>query len=194
MVVIRPFQPQDKKAWLACRVLSFLYSAYFDDVAQAKPMYENPVIDLVAEEDHTLIGLIEVECETKPATVCRDRPGLAGMIWNIAVLPDYQRRGVANQLLSEAKRQAAERGIVRFEAYTRDDPGVLGWYKTNGFALLMSYLHVYLDYDEARGVLHSTIPGLKPAKVFAHYSGDDREAVRGKFQRVHDCNLFELRF
>jgi len=194
MITIRPYKPSDEKAWLASRVLSLLNSAYFDDVAQAKPVYENPVIDLVAEEDHKLVGLIEVECETNPATVCSDRPGLGGMIWNIAVHPDYQRRGVANKLLNEAKRRAAERGIVRFEAYTRDDPGVLDWYKTNGFQLLMSYLHVYLDYDEAREVLHSTIPGLKPVKVFAHYSKDDREAVRRKFQRVYDCNLFELRF
>jgi hypothetical protein len=30
--------------------------------------------------------------------------------------------------------------------------------------------------------------------VFAHYVGDEREAAKERFARVHDCVLFERRF
>ena len=36
--------------------------------------------------------------------------------------------------------------------------------------------------------------GLKPVKVFAHYTGDERDAMRDRFERVHDCVCYERRF
>jgi len=32
-----------------------------------------------------IVGLIELECETEPGTVCSDQPGLGAMIWHLAV-------------------------------------------------------------------------------------------------------------
>ena|SRR5215211_198025 len=84
-VRIRPYEPSDEEAWLRCRVLSFLGGAYFDDVAREKERYERPAIELVAEEDGEVVGLIDVECEEAPGSVCSERPGLAGMIWHLAV-------------------------------------------------------------------------------------------------------------
>jgi class 3 adenylate cyclase len=37
---IRPYRDTDERGWLVCRVLSFLDSAFFDDVRQAKECYE----------------------------------------------------------------------------------------------------------------------------------------------------------
>jgi len=84
-VRIRPYEPSDEEAWLRWRVLSFLGGAYFDDVAREKERYERPAIELVAEEDGEVVGLIDVECEEAPGSVCSERPGLAGMIWHLAV-------------------------------------------------------------------------------------------------------------
>ena len=194
MIHIREYKPEDERAWLECRVLSYLDSAYFDDVHQHKDSFTNPVIDLVAEDKNKIVGFIEIECETEVGALCAEGPVPAAMIWNIVVLPEYRRKGLAAGLLQEAKRIATERGIVRFEAYTRDDPSVLAWYRANGFKKVMSYLHVYLDADEVAGVIQSEIPGLKPLKIFAHYTGEDREKIQGQFKRVHECQLFELRF
>jgi ribosomal protein S18 acetylase RimI-like enzyme len=116
------------------------------------------------------------------------------MIRNLGVHPDHRGRGLALQLLSRAGTLAKERGLIRLEAWTRDDPGVMAWYESQGFNLINTYLHVYLDYDEAGQVLESDLPGLRPVKVFSHFSEDpDRfEEIRQRFKRVHDCNLFEL--
>lgn len=194
MTAIREYKPDDERGWLECRVLSFLDSAYYDDVVRQKPSYLNPTIDLVAESDKKIVGFIEVECDLADGTTCYQGPYPAGMIWNIGVLPEHRRDGIATKLLDEAKRMALEKGVNRFEAFTRDDQFVHRWYEKNGFHKVMSYLHVYLNYDELQEFgLRSKI-GLSPHKMFAHYLDDDIEAVRHKYERVHDCVLFELRF
>ena len=62
-VVIRPYRDEDEQGWVRCRVLSFLDSAYFDDVRREKERYEHPALELVAERDGEIVGLIDVECE-----------------------------------------------------------------------------------------------------------------------------------
>jgi GNAT superfamily N-acetyltransferase len=194
-VVIRPYVDADERAWLECRVLAFLDSAYFDSVEREKEHYERPSIELVAEVDGRIVGLIDVEYEQKPATVCEDRPGLGGMIWHIAVLRDFRRQGIATRLLAAAEAAARPRDIERFEAWTRDDPWVQQWYESHGFVQISSYLHVYLHgRQEVDGVLRSDVPELKPVLTFAHYLGDERDEIRARFARVHDCVCYERRF
>ncbi len=194
-VVIRPFRDEDERGWVICRVLSFLDSAFFDDVRQTKERYERHAIELVAECAGEIVGLIDVECEELPGTVCEERPGLGGMIWHLAVHPEHQRRGVAAQLLREATTLARTRGLARFEAWTRDDQGTRAWYESMGFELVHSYLHVYVELDEGlRDLFPITADHLRPVKVFAHYVGDDRDGMRRRFARVHDDALYELRF
>ena len=192
---IRPYTPADETQWLRCRVLAFLDSAYFDDVKRAKPQYNNPSIALVAtNSDDTVIGFIDIECETVPGTVCADRPGLGGMIWDLGVHPDYRRQGVAKALLNRAIAVSKQHALVRLEAWTRDDPATVAWYRSQGFQRIEGYLHVYLEREEARQTLTSTVPGIKPVCAFTHCSQADKfEALRSQFHRVHDCQLFELR-
>ena len=192
--VIRPYVGADERAWLECRVLAFLDTAYFDSVEREKEGYDRPSVELVAEVDGRIVGLIDVECEDEPGTVCEDRPGLGGMIWHLAVLRDFRRRGIATRLLTAAEDAVRAQGIKRFEAWTRDDPWVQGWYESRGFEQLFSYLHVYPHGPgEIEGALRSELPGLKPVKVFAHYTGDRRDEIRSRFARVHDCVLYERR-
>jgi ribosomal protein S18 acetylase RimI-like enzyme len=191
---VRQYRDDDEEGWVRCRVLSFLDSAFFDDVRREKERYEHPSIELVAEDDGEIVGLLDVECEEEPGTVCSKRPGLGGMIWHVAVHPDHQRRGVGSALLREAEREARSRGLVRFEAWTRDDAHVQRWYDSHGFEQVDSYLHVYVELAEGLRELFPIAEGLRPVKLFAHYTGDARDEVRRRFARVHDCVLYERRF
>lgn len=191
---VRPYRESDERGWVRCRALSFLGSAYYDDVRREKERYDGPSIELVAEAGGEVVGLIDVELEREPGAVCSEREGLGGMIWNIATHPDHQRRGVAAALLEDAERLAREESLVRFEAWTRDDAHVHAWYESHGFELVDSYLHVYVELDEGLRDLFPVAEGLRPVKLFAHYVGDDRDAVKQRFARVHDCVLFERRF
>lgn len=187
--MIRPYEERDETGWLRCRVLAFLDTAYYDSVEREKERYEHPSIELVADADGEIVGLIDVEFD-----VCSDRPGRGAMIWHIAVHPDHRRRGIGTSLVARARAIAQEHGIERFEAWTRDDPWVQAWYERLGFEQVDSYLHVYIVGREREGALSSEIAGLKPARTFAHYTGTDRDAIRARFARVHDCVLYELRF
>ncbi len=191
---VRPYRDADEEGWIRCRVLSFLGSAFFDDVRREKEHYESPSLGLVADHDGQIVGLLDVECEEEPGTVCSRRPGLGGMIWHVAVHPDHQRRGIATALLREAERLAAEQGLVRFEAWTRDDEHVQAWYESRGFEQVESYLHVYVEFGEGLRDLFPIADGLRPVRLFAHYIGNQRDEIKQRFARVHDCVLYERRF
>lgn len=47
-MIIREYGPEDELGWVRCRVLSFLNTAYFDNVLKEKEKYINPAIELVA--------------------------------------------------------------------------------------------------------------------------------------------------
>ena len=185
-VVIRPYEDRDERGWLICRLLSFFDTAFFDSVEREKERYDKPSIELVAEKDGEIVGLLDVECESDGLAA---RPGLGGMIWHLATHPDHQRQGIASALLDEAERRACEREIVRLEAWTRDDAATLRWYGRHGFVQVDSYLHVYLEREDLRPFDSE----LRLVKALAHYTGDRREEIRGRYARVHDDVLYEKR-
>ncbi len=193
---IRPYQPSDEAQWLRCRVLAFLDTAYFDNVYREKEHYSNPSIELVAELDGQIIGLIDVEYE-EPGSVCSppavpELAGKAGVICNLAVHPDYRRLGIGKALLEAAIVLSRQAQLCRLEAWTRDDAPTLRWYEAQGFQKVETYLHVYLQDDEVQQGLCSSLPGLCPIHAFAHYQGDSAHNIRQQFQRVHDCNRYDL--
>ena len=189
MFTVRDYEPGDEVGWVRCRVLSFLGSVFYDDVVREKERYERDAIELVADAGGAIVGLLDVECESGGLA---DRPGAGGMIWHLAVHPDHQRQGVAAALLEQAERRARERGLVRLEAWTRDDVHVQRWYETQGFRKIDGYLHVYLERNDLRA-LDGQVGELRLVKAFAHYTGDQPDEIRARFERVHDDVLYEKR-
>ncbi|WP_278000307.1 GNAT family N-acetyltransferase [Nodosilinea sp. LEGE 07088] len=194
---IRPYRPADEAQWLRCRVLAFLDTAYFDNVYREKEHYANPSIELVAELGGQIIGLIDIECEAEPGSVCSPpatpkMDGKAGMIWNLAVHPDYRHQGVGKALLEAAIALAQPLHLRRLEAWTRDDAATLRWYEAQGFEKVESYWHVYLEGGEVDAAISSAIPGLSPRHLFAHYQGDNAAQIQKRFRRVHECSRYDL--
>jgi GNAT superfamily N-acetyltransferase len=193
---IRRFEPGDEAGWVRCRVLAFLNTAYFDDVHPLKERYDGRAIELVAEAGGQVVGLIDVECEEEPGTICSTpadaaHAGPAGMIWHLGVHPDYRRRGIGRELLAEAARRARAWQIGRFEAWTRDDTFVNDWYRAQGFRHVQHYWHVFMDSREELAALNPQTGDLRPVSAFAHYLGDDEEVLE-RFERVHRCNRYDL--
>ena len=193
---IRSFRSGDESGWVRCRALAFLDTAYFDDVHPKKERYEGRAIELVAEARGQVVGLIDVECEDRAGAICSTPAdpayaGPAGMIWHLAVHPDYRRRGIGRELLAEASRRARAWQIGRLEAWTRDDEFVNDWYRVQGFRQVQSYWHIFLSSRAELGAIRAELPDLRPVSAFAHYLGDD-EDVYGRFERVHRCNRYDL--
>ncbi|MNJ70301.1 Acetyltransferase (GNAT) family protein [compost metagenome] len=83
-------------------MLSFLDTAYYDNVLKEKEHYDNPSIELVALESDEVIGFIDIELDTPSGRVCSNRSGVGGMIWHLGVHPDYRKMGIGRALLNEA--------------------------------------------------------------------------------------------
>ncbi|MFD2211650.1 GNAT family N-acetyltransferase [Virgibacillus halophilus] len=192
-VEIRPYRSKDEIGWVRCRTLSFLDTAYFDHVLNKKETYQNPAIELVAIENEQIVGLLDIEYEKTEKSICTKGEGLGGMIWHIAVHPDYRRRAIGTRLLKTAEKIAEEIGLNYLEAWTRDDRWVNEWYVKSGFDKVYSYLQVFMAGDkEINKAIKVNDPQLKVIQAFAHYSGEDKEeGVKSNFERVHECNCYE---
>lgn len=184
---IKSYVAQYEESWLRCRVLAFLHTAYYDDVLQAKPTYENPSLELVAMKEDLVVGLLDVEIERVPKEICTFSDHRGAMLWNIAVHPDYRSTGVGIALLRKAIKTLKELGISYLEAWTRDDDWVCDWYRRQGFEQGAPYLHVFLEADEIKGELK---PPFKTVYTYAHYTGDDIEQTKQEYSRAHLCSRF----
>ena len=95
--------------------------------------------------DNQVVGLIEIECETEPKSICSTKDSLGGMIWNIAVHPDYQRMGIGEKLLDAAIEEAKNVHLTYLQAWTRDDAWVQMWYEKMNFKQTTSYYHLFFE-------------------------------------------------
>jgi ribosomal protein S18 acetylase RimI-like enzyme len=189
---IRAYEDADEQGWLRCRVLGFLDSAFYDDVRTEKEHYERPAVELVAVADGQVVGLLDLELEPAAGELW-DTQARGGIIWHVAVHPDYRRRGIATALVERAAELARDAGLEIVQAWTRDDAWVHAWYEACGFRKRYSYLHVYLRPEEVRGEVTMRTEGLKPVLAFAHYTAGPRgeDEIRRRFARTHDDVLFE---
>lgn len=192
-MIIRDYSVNDETGWVRCRTLAFLQTAYFDKVLNKKECYENPAIELVAEFDGQIVGLIDVEYEIEERTVCSRGEGLGGMIWHIAVHPDFSLRGIGQQLLYAAETKARSVNLNRFEAWTRDDLWVQNWYEKMNFNIVDSYYHVYFEGNEMNHRIQSNMPNLYLVNAFTHYVGKDIDQFTNN-KRIHQCVCFEKSF
>jgi ribosomal protein S18 acetylase RimI-like enzyme len=190
---IRDYRPADEPEWLRCRVLSFLDTCYYDDVATAKPVEDDAdrTIELVAVRGDAIAGLMDVAVRGELATIeC------------VAVHPDHQRAGVAGALLSTAlKRLAATPTPMSaptpgpvpptvLDAWTREDRSALAWYAACGFVETETYLHVYSGYNRAATLVAPNLP-LRPVSVFAHAAREHEARMRAEFDRVYVCRRMQ---
>lgn len=143
--------------------------------------------------DGQIVGLIDVEYEIEERTVCSRGEGLGGMIWHIAVHPDFSRRGIGQQLLYAAENKARRVNLNRFEAWTRDDLWVQKWYEKMNFNIVDSYYHVYFEENEMNHRIQSKMPNLYLVNAFTHYVGKDIDQFTNN-KRIHQCVCFEKSF
>jgi GNAT superfamily N-acetyltransferase len=173
----------DEQAWLRCRVLAFLGTAYFDDVCTSKPVpASGAALVAVDQAGPSIAGVLDLSVDGSLATID-----------TIAVHPDYQGTGVGTALFEQARARAAALGAVTIDAWTRDDEPALAWYRARGFVESEHYLHVYADYYVSAAEPPAAViarPGLEPIKIFLHAPLVREEELRRTFRRVHVCRRF----
>jgi GNAT superfamily N-acetyltransferase len=176
MPTIRNYQSADAQEWLRCRTLAFLTTCYYDDVWTARPT--TPAIQLVSIVDENLVGLLDVEIDQELATID-----------TVAVHPDYQNQGIGTALLRAAVVHLP-RTVQVLDAWTREDPATLSWYRSRGFAESEHYLHVYKGWQESDDGWTSPSPLARPVMAFCHAKLEHEAELRERFARVYVCRRF----
>ena len=191
-LIIRPYNSSDEENWLKCRLVSFHDSAYYDDVYTKKPIFNNSSLELVAELNNEIVGILDLEKDNKDGSICYCKSGIGAMVWTIAVLPEYRRFGIARKLVLKAIDWAKNKDIDFIEAWTRDDKWVLDWYKAIGFTRFHSYWHIYFKGDHAKSLFESKDKDIKPQSVFAHSDKDPSTLDQNKIDRFYKCSGYKL--
>jgi ribosomal protein S18 acetylase RimI-like enzyme len=176
--VIRPYQPTDERSWLLCRLLSFFDTCYYDDVHTNRTTFDNPSIQLVADLNGEVVGLLDVEID-----------GPAATIDSIAIHPDHQRTGIASRLLSAAIAELPS-SVVSLDAWTREDPSALSWYRQQGFIEEYQYLHVYKNSDGSNHEFTAPSPLFAVMHAYCHADLEHETVLRSRFDRVYVCTQF----
>lgn len=185
---IRNYQTSDEKGWVRCRVLSFLDTAYYDDVHRFKEKFENPSIELVAVKNDQVVGLIDIEQDTSDDKVCSEE-GMGGMIWHLAVHPDFQGEGIGKALMERAVEEAIKQDLEFLEAWTRDAGNSASWYEKNNYRKVDEYYHLYLSDEDMATTVQPGDDNLQPLYMFAQYTGDNIEQFDA-IERKYKCMCY----
>ncbi|MDF1480418.1 GNAT family N-acetyltransferase [Leifsonia sp. H3M29-4] len=176
MPTIRAYRPADEPSWLQCRLLSFFATDYYDDVKVAKTRLAPGSIELVAERDGEVVGILDVENDGDAATID-----------TLAVHPTAQRTGLASALLDAALAQLPPT-VTTLDAWTREDAAANAWYVAAGFRETYRYLHVYVGDGDP------TFPGPEgmssPVIAFMHAPIEQEAELREAYRRVYVCRRF----
>ena len=175
--LVRPYRRSDERGWLLCRLLSFFDTSYYDDVHTIRTTFDLPSVQLVADLDGELVGLLDIEVD-----------GPAATIDSIAVHPDHQRSGIASRLLAAALAELPS-SVLTLDAWTREDPSALNWYRRQGFREHYQYLHVYNTSDNPSSEFTAPSP-LAVIHAFCHARLEHETVLRSRFDRVYVCTQF----
>jgi ribosomal protein S18 acetylase RimI-like enzyme len=191
-LIIREYNPSDEKKWLQCRLISFHDSAYYDDVYTKKPVFSNLSLELVAELNGQIVGILDLEKDNIDSNICYCKSGIGAMIWTIAVLPDYRRYKIASKLVLEAMDWSKNNDVNFIEAWTRDDKWVLDWYKSLDFNRFHSYWHIYFKNNNDKPLFESNDKDIIPQSIFAHSNKNPKTLDQNKIDRFYKCSGYKL--
>lgn len=195
---IRDYKTDDENQWLRCRVLSFLDCSYYNDVMIKRPFYEGDAICLVAEENDTIIGLIDVEIEGEPKSLCVAGAQRGAVIWNLAVLPEFRREHLATALWMEAKKRLVQKGIDYCEVWTQEDEAANCWYLAQGFCNIKerNWLRCYAHPSKADWFLKreniGKIYGVE--EMIFETAPERRNEISEYCYRMDEVRLYAIRF
>ncbi|WP_225048112.1 GNAT family N-acetyltransferase [Lacticaseibacillus kribbianus] len=140
-ITIRPYRPADAAAWLAVRAQAYSRSQFNDQIELEREQYPEDdfgyasVIELVAENDGRLVGLIDAgvfNTERSQGDLYVQNQGTGSYIEVVAVAPTAQGHGVGRALLTACLTQLRAAGADFVEIFTRGDEPANRLYQSVG--------------------------------------------------------------
>ncbi len=189
-LVIQEYKDKFEEEWLKCHATAYLHSNE-RRIEHSKPKYTGKTIELVALEGEKILGYLDIELEDTSGSMCYKKLDGNGMLWDIGVLPEYRRRGIATKLLHEGTRRGKKLGMKRLEAWSIE-PNAWKFYAKYGFQKFFEYHHVLVSKREKLREFDKD--GMHIIEIYAHVMPEtDIKTVIEKYQpKILQCCGFEL--
>lgn len=156
-----------------------------------KPKYSGKSVELVATMNNRIVGFLDIELEDSSGHVCYKKAEGNGMLWDIGVLKEFRRQGIATKLLNEGVRRARKYELRRLEAWTVEE-NARRFYENYGFTEFYKYHHIRISNRESLKAFDKN--GLHAISLYAHIMPETSlEDVIGKYKpkEVFECLGFE---
>ncbi len=162
------------------------------ELLKQKPKYSGKSVELVATMDSKIVGFLDIELESSPGKICHKKVEGNGMLWDIGVMKEYRKRGIATRLLNEGIGRAKKYGLQRLEAWTVEE-NAKPFYEKYGFTKFYEYHHVRINGREKLRAFDRN--GLHVISLYAHVMPEtDLEDIIEKYKpkEVFTCSGFEI--
>ena len=190
-LVIREYKESDEKEWLKCHALAYLDSNE-RKLERNKPKYAGKSIQLTATVDEKIVGYLDIELEEIPGSICYKKLDGNGMLWDIGVLPEFRRKGIATKLVDEGVRRGKKWGMKRLEAWSIE-PNAWKFYEKYGFKKFFEYHHILINNREKLRIFDKD--GMHIVEMYAHVMPEtDLKTIIEEHQpkEILPCCGFEL--
>jgi len=122
---IRECRPEEAEALLALWEVAGTSPSVTDTITDIQSAIESSASVLGAEADRRIVGSLIVTFD-----------GWRGNMYQIAVHPDYRRRGIGRALVREGERCLAERGVKRIPALVEEKyPWAVAFWSSAGYKI-----------------------------------------------------------
>ncbi|WP_455139393.1 GNAT family N-acetyltransferase [Candidatus Hodarchaeum mangrovi] len=147
-VIIREYSELDEHNWIKCYLHSYSSSIYLNTMEETKPRYETPSIQLIAEKNQNIIGILDIIFEEVPGQLGSDLEQRSGIITVLGVLPSHRRTGIGMHLLKKAELILNNiHKVYRCEVWSREDVILDNFWSKLKFLCIDHYYEVYYSDD-----------------------------------------------
>lgn len=115
--LIRAYQEQDELEWLDLHASIMVDSYAWWIVLHKKPSYKGEVVDLVVEENGTLLAFLTMELTPDFLDTSH---GPSAFVWEFGVHREHRLQGIGRMLIRRGHEILAEKGIYKSIWYSQD--------------------------------------------------------------------------
>lgn len=121
--------------------MAYLFSDFWDDNSREKDDfsdYYEDSIELIVLDGETVVGLLDIGIYDKEASRAYPYYSCDKLAYfaNLAVHPDYQNQGIANELFTEAEKLLLSKKVQALSIFTRGDANANYLYQKWGAELI----------------------------------------------------------
>ena len=147
-IELKEYSEQYERKWIRCYFQAYSCSIYLNVMEETKPRYETPSIQLIAEKNQNIVGILDIAMEEIPGQLGLDLEQKSGIITILGVLPQFRRKGIALKLLERAEFILNNiHKVYRCEVWSREDLILDNFWSKLKYLCIDHYYEVYYSND-----------------------------------------------